>query len=397
MRKLIFFSLYFSEGAPIGFIWWALPAILTAQGFNLTQIATLSAVATIPWSFKFLFAPMVDLISMNYLSLKKQLFIYQLIMGVALIYLPESILSSNLSTITTFILIHGIFAALQDICIDALAIKSIPKDEIGRMNGIMQAGMLVGRSIFGGAGVYIAAKFGLSMMVYFLISSIWISLIILQKSKLNTPPTAKKTVSKYAKDFYGLVRKKSFWMLIVITFFAGFSYNGISTIAGAILTQLGASSSLYGITYSLFIPISMACGALIGGNLSDKELRNRTLKTSLLLSILSAILVGLMVDHFISLSVLIGSYVIFYFFVGTTTSSLYGFLMKNTSKEFAALEFSIFMGVVNLCDSSTSYITGQLVQSYSYTMSAFIIGVICMVSLLTLVRFERSQFVAIPS
>ena len=31
-RRLLFAALYFSEGAPIGFIWWALPTRLASGG-----------------------------------------------------------------------------------------------------------------------------------------------------------------------------------------------------------------------------------------------------------------------------------------------------------------------------------------------------------------------------
>ena len=267
--------------------------------------------------------------------------------------------------------------------------NNIPEDEIGKMNGIMQTGMLLGRSIFGGAGVYLAYKFGLNMMIYFLISSIWISLIILQKSPFDRT-IEKISTKKYLLDFYLLVKKKSFWILLGITYFAGYSYNGISTISSAVLSKLGATPLTHGLTYSLFLPISMSLGALIGGQLSDKFSATTILTRSLLLSILTSILVGATIDFFPTITTLILSYILFYFFIGTSTSTLYGFLMKNTSKEFAALEFSIFMGVVNLCDSSTSYLTGQLLIKFNYSTSSLLIGLICVISIM-LLRFHDSK------
>ena len=37
-RRLLFASLYFSEGAPIGYLWWALPTKLRAAGADIEQI-----------------------------------------------------------------------------------------------------------------------------------------------------------------------------------------------------------------------------------------------------------------------------------------------------------------------------------------------------------------------
>lgn len=391
MQKLIYFSLYFSEGAPIGFIWWAMPSILSRQGFSTTEIATISALAAIPWSFKFIFAPIIDIVSMNYLKLKNQLVTYQLLMGLSLLFLEEAIVSNQLSQILTVILCHGFFAALQDISIDAMAIRTIPKEDVGKINGIMQTGMLVGRSIFGGAGVYLAYRFGLNIMIYFLISSIWISLIIFKFSSFKETEIAKVTLAEYLSDFWILLKRKTIWFLIGVTYFAGFSYNGISTIAGAILTEKGASPELYGVTYSLILPICMSVGALVGGYCSDKFHSIRTFKISLILCVLSSLLVGYSMDVFLNPKLLVLSYTPFYIFIGSTTAALYGLLMKNTSKEFAALEFSIFMALVNLCESSTSYLTGQLILTMSYFKSSLIVGLICIISFLIVTMFERQK------
>jgi MFS family permease len=180
-------------------------------------------------------------------------------------------------------------------------------------------------------------------------------------------------------------------MLIGIAYFATYSYNGISTIAGSVLTKLGATSQLYAMTYTFLIPISMSIGALIGGNYSDRMNSVSVLKYSLILSIISSMLVGFTIDHFSGFFSLILSYVVFYFFIGTTTSTLYGLLMKNTSKEFAALEFSIFMGIVNLSDSNTSYFTGQLILNNSYFKTTIIIGLICLGSVFFLRKIEKNK------
>ncbi len=391
MQKLVYFSLYFSEGAPIGFIWWAMPSILSAQGFSTTEIATISALAALPWSFKFLFAPLIDIVSMNWMKLKNQLVIFQIAMGFSLLFLESAIESQQTSRILIVLITHGVFAALQDISIDAMAIRTIPKDQVGKINGIMQTGMLVGRSIFGGAGVYLAYLFGLDIMVYFLIGSIWISLIIFKTSNFSSAPLLKISMSQYLTDFFAILKKKSIWLLLGVTFFAGFSYNGISTIAGAVLTKKGASPQLYGLTYSLLLPVFMSAGALLGGYLSDKLHSIKTFCFSVILSILSSLLVGVSIDTLTDNYLLISTYAIFYFFIGSTTASLYGFLMKNTSKEFAALEFSIFMALVNLCDSTSSYMTGQLLLSYNYLMTSAIIGSICIFSLLFISIFEKNR------
>ena len=83
---------------------------------------------------------------------------------------------------------------------------------------------------------------------------------------------------------------------------------------------------------------------------------------------------------------LIPSYTLFYIFIGATTASLYSFLMGNTQKKLAALEFSIFMAVTNMADSSASYISGQLVNTYTYLQTGLIIGLLCFISYPLLIK-----------
>ena len=57
---MLFAALYASEGAPIGFIWWALPTKLAEAGVEVSRITSITAVATLVWGLKFLWAPLVD-------------------------------------------------------------------------------------------------------------------------------------------------------------------------------------------------------------------------------------------------------------------------------------------------------------------------------------------------
>ncbi len=388
MKKLLFFSLYFSEGAPIGFIWWALPAILKKSGIDVSAIATLAAVATLPWAFKFILAPLVDFLSTWNFPVKTQLMIYQIFMGVFIFFIPAAVSDLNLPLLTIVIASHGVFAALQDICIDTLAIKSIPKNQMGRINGVMQSGMLVGRSLFGGAGVYVAIEYGLPILCYLLASAIWTGLLFIRFSKINVKPSAAMSFKNYFKNFLSLMSSRRIWCLIGITYFAGFSYNGVSAIASALLIDFGASSTLQGLTYGLFLPASMSIGALIGGHFSDILGKKKVLGISLSLSIVTSILIGYFFDHFPGLNILIGNYIPFYFFIGSTTAALYGLLMKNTSLQFAALEYSILMGIVNLCESSSSFLLGRLIIKNSYFFSCSCIGLICSITFFFLHKFQ---------
>lgn len=57
-RSFLFTLLYMCEGGPIGFICWALPAMLRLKGVSVENITALTALLVLPWAFKFLSAPL---------------------------------------------------------------------------------------------------------------------------------------------------------------------------------------------------------------------------------------------------------------------------------------------------------------------------------------------------
>ena len=149
-RTVLFTFLYFSEGAPIGFIWWALPTTLRSQGVSVEYITLLTSTLVLPWMFKFLWAPLIDLTRLQQWTLRSWIVTMQGVMGVSL--LPLFLLDSwhAIFSVYPFLLIHAIAAATQDAAIDALAIATVPEQERGSLNGWMQVGMLAGRSLLGG-------------------------------------------------------------------------------------------------------------------------------------------------------------------------------------------------------------------------------------------------------
>lgn len=84
-RTTFFALLYASEGAPIGFIWWALPTLLRREGVPIEQISGLTALLLLPWAGKFLWAPLIDLGRSSRWGLRAWIMTAQVGMGLALL------------------------------------------------------------------------------------------------------------------------------------------------------------------------------------------------------------------------------------------------------------------------------------------------------------------------
>ncbi|MBP1648048.1 MAG: RhtX/FptX family siderophore transporter, partial [Bacteroidetes bacterium] len=172
-RRILFTALYLSEGAPIGFIWWALPTKLRLAGIGLETITMLTSLLVLPWIFKFLWSPLIDAVQTSRWSLRSWILAMQMLMGCSLLPLLIWDMSADPARLIPFLLLLTTAAATQDAAIDALAIRTVPPGERGSVNGWMQLGMLVGRSALGGGALLLDQRIGPAAVVLLLVAVIW--------------------------------------------------------------------------------------------------------------------------------------------------------------------------------------------------------------------------------
>ena len=141
-RKLLFACLYLSEGAPIGFIWLALPVRLRSRDVPVEEITWLAAVLVLPWTFKFAWAPLVDLLRGRHWTLRHWIVSAQCVMGISLAPLIWIDPQQQFAMLATILLVHALAAATQDVAIDALCIAATEPGTRGQYNGWMQAAMV---------------------------------------------------------------------------------------------------------------------------------------------------------------------------------------------------------------------------------------------------------------
>lgn len=379
-KRLYFALLYFAEGAPIGFIWWALPAILAERGFELTEVSKLTALAALPWSLKFFAAPAVDLLSRKF-GLKPPLLVAQIIMAITALSFFPTIEAGNLNYLTLILMLHSTFAAIQDVCIDALAVKSVPDEEMGRVNGAMQAGMLVGRSLFGGASLMLIHKLGLEFTCAALAGAIIISsLSLFTRAEPKEPHQF--DVKQYFSGLKLLLLERKTWLLVATAFIASLSFEGLAGIASAALVKVGVPANIRGPLYAIGVPLAMLVGALFGGKLSDSFNKGKLLSHATKICAFCAVATAALLDTKSDYLVLSSAMVIFYFSIGLLTSSLYAYLMSHSNKDFPAFAFSLFMAMTNFSESSATVFVGKFAPIWGYSASA---AVPALVSLLIVI------------
>lgn len=172
-RRLAFFLLYVTEGIPQGFTSVALAYQLRVAGLAPAAVGAFVASLYLPWSWKVLAGPVVDLVYSDRLGRRRAWIVgCQLMMSLTLLAAWPVDVGTHLKLLSIIIIVHNVFAATQDVAIDALAVTVLPEPERGVANGLMFAGTYVGAGV-GGAGVlYITPHVGFGQTFWMVAASI---------------------------------------------------------------------------------------------------------------------------------------------------------------------------------------------------------------------------------
>lgn len=370
-RRVLFAALYLSEGAPIGFIWLALPTWLRRADVPIEQITTLTALLVIPWTFKFAWAPLVDVLQSRWWTVRHWIVVAQLTMGLTLIPLLWLDLHRDFALIVPLLLMHAFAAATQDVAIDALCIATTDPVERGRLNGWMQAGMLLGRAMFGGGALLLSRRVGHPAVVSLLILVTTASLLLILMSSWTGPERAGRTAGHMRQVIRGLreaLRHRRTWLGLLFALTGGAAFKSLEVVLGPFLVEREYSDDEIGLFSAGPMILLMILGSLCGGWLADRVPRRRFVAMALLAFVIPIIglamsdlwLRGERGPHLLVALALTA------FGIGMFTAASYAMFMDLSQPAIAATQFSAFMGATNGCESWSSYTIGRIIAASSY-------------------------------
>ncbi len=149
-RTVTLCALYVAQGVPWGFMLITLPSYL-AYNYQVgdDEIGQLTAIILVPWSFKLIWAPLMDTFTIRSMGRRRPWIISaELMMALTLLgFMGLGNPSENLQFILYMYFLHNCFASLQDVCTDALAVDILPPEEQGRTNGLMWGSKLIGKGV----------------------------------------------------------------------------------------------------------------------------------------------------------------------------------------------------------------------------------------------------------
>jgi PAT family beta-lactamase induction signal transducer AmpG len=411
-RLVAFFSLYVTEGIPLGFAAVAIAYHLRKLGVGPAEIGAFVGSLYVPWAFKWAFGPLVDVFRSQRFGHRRAWIIgTQLMMAGTLAALVVLELPQQLALFTAVLLVHNTFAAMQDVAIDALAVNSLREDERGLANGLMFAGASVGQLIGGSGVLFLAAYTGFTPTFFF------VALAILAVTGLVAWPMKEAVVqavadSAAARGLRHAAREmREFAVASFRSFlqtrgaFAGVGFSLLP--AGAMALGLALRSNLSAelgldetetAQLEFWSNVIAAAAMVLGGWLSDKLGRRRTLFVYLaLMSLPTAWLAwrlqqlgyvmprnpeaGVVREPLLAAALWTAT-LVYNVFLGLMYGTRSAIMMDVTNPKVAATQFTAYMAMANLAIAYSATWQGIAVEAFGYPKTLLVDALVGLLNLL---------------
>lgn len=405
-RLTAFTLLYVSEGIPFGFSAIALTTYLRQQGVGLAEIGAFTASLYAPWGLKWAWAPLVDLVHFDRFGPKRAWIVFgqtMMILTLGLVMVVDP--GANLHLLTLLIVLHNIFAATQDVAIDALAIQVLPDHERGIANGFMFGGSYLGQTIGGSGALFLSGMFGFRATFPFvcgmlLLILFFVSLRLVEPVRVIAADAARGTLTvmqafgrdlkRFLRDLVNGLFRSGRGPLIGV-FFAAIP-------GGALAIGLALSSTMQvdlGMTdnqiagLNLYTTVVAAAGCILGGWVSDRLGHRKMLGvwyalTTLPTFYLSGKFTGASGMEGVTIAEYYRVAIAYNFMSGLVQGTALAVFMGLTSPLVAGTQFTGYMALKNLVYSYSSLWQGKYADVAGYAATLRLDAIIGFLPILVL-------------
>ena len=383
-------ALYFAQGVPWFFIATALVTFLVDNdSMTDDQKLALVSMGMIPWIIgKLLLGPIIDRYQFKSMGRRRPwVLISQLGMMLTMAaFLLVDDPAEDLETLGLFFLIHNIFAALQDVSSDALAVDTLRDEELPLANGLMFVAKGIGAmfAVLGLSRVLNDSGFQTALLVQIplLFVVMLIPLLILERPGdkrfpwSESPSDSTRDESSDAMTFGEIVsgfrtavgdKPARLALLLCTVMWIG---GGMGTGMGVIdfqweflfVEELNWESQDYLDTKGAPVFFMTMLGFLIGGVLGSKFGSRRTLTYAVGIGTLLTVVWSLSRSMWTDTSFMTPAWLVWTLVWAIVGANLLAFLMSLTTKDIGGTQFSIYMTLINVGAFTGNALSPQLLD-----------------------------------
>ena len=366
-RLLLTLALFgFASGLPLALTGSTLQAWLTQAGVEVKTLGALTLVG-LPYTFKFLWAPLVDRFPLSRRSRRRGwLVATQFMLALACLALAYSDPATELSRIVAVALLIACASATQDIAADAYRAEALPTAQRGLGAGISVAGYRVAMIVSGAGALVLADRLGFAtsfiVVAALFAANIIITLVAAEPRDLPSSPTT--LAEAFSTQLWSLFSRPGMlgFCALIALYKLGDAFAGSLTMTfllrgqGFSLTEIGSIYKALGVTATI-------AGGVFGGVwLSRLGLYRSLLLFGVLQAVTNAGFWGL-ASVGKSLMGMIAVVALENFSGGMGTSALLALLMALCDRRYTATHFALLSAIASLARVFVGVPAGQVAAS----------------------------------
>jgi PAT family beta-lactamase induction signal transducer AmpG len=398
-RVITLSALYVAQGVPWGFITVTMVTFLAAEGADAGDLAYLLTLGTLPWSFKFLWGPIIDRFQIPELGRRRPWILIaqtgMVALLITMLMVPD--LTDNISLLGALFFVYNVFTALQDVSTDALAVDVLQSHEFERVNSYMFTAKSLG-GIIGGAGLgTIIGTVGIKGA--FLIQIPILVLIMLVPLFMRERPGEKRfpwddgeVVEKEDKpdeegqevrDFAVILSNirtafsvRSAQLGIVVSLVISLAFILIPILPLLFLQELGWSQEEFNATKGGIILVVTMLGAMAGGELGRRFGGKSMLMFAALGASLTTLTWGMLDSMWGEGWFMMLVWIIHTFLWAIVSICAYSLMMRVTWAEVGGTQFTGYMAMMNLSAIIGYQLAPIFAERYNYQTLFYIAAVL---------------------
>lgn len=392
LRYFNFIALYFAQGVPEGMLFYGIPAWMAMNGKSPGEIAGFAVVCGLPWSFKFIVAPLMD--RYTYLPMGRKrpwVLLGQLgliLSCIAMAYVPDPLNNINLLMAAGFVV--SFFGAFQDVATDGMAVDIIPINQQARANGLMWGSKVIGISSSLALGSWILNKYNFTtaiLMLAVMIGAIMLVPLLLRERQgekivpwtagTASPETTKMQLSSWVtifKSLYSVFSLRNSLLLACILFICQGAYNYIDTLLPIFTVKaLGWSNVSYSQFYATAKLIGGIGGMFIGGILIDRFGKKRMMNIYFIGMVLLTGALAFLKMYWVTNIFIYGFMMIYNVLYTFACIGIFAIAMECCWKKVSASQFTLYMTIGNLGRIVLASFIGSIKANFNWqiTLLAF--------------------------
>jgi MFS transporter, PAT family, beta-lactamase induction signal transducer AmpG len=261
-----------SSGMPLGLVWLAIPDWMRDIGVDI-RIVGLFTLAQAPWTFKFLWAPLMDRYMPPRLGRRRGwTVVSQIVLFIATLALAGVGGHPDAPWVVgVFALVIAMAGATQDIAVDAYAVDVLRPEEQAVAVGSRNALWRTGYYIAGGLSIWLAGSYLGWPMTLVLVALVYLPLILVtikapEPGGIAAAPTTLKEAVWY--PFLGFLARHRALEILAFVFFYKLADQLVQSLQRPFLIDMGYNEFDRGVVLTVIGYVTNILGTLLGGLLT---------------------------------------------------------------------------------------------------------------------------------